>query len=194
MLTSASVMALASFGLVLVAVRIFALFAQWCSRACAGESCIVTLVFWRMQAHSECEVVRLRASPAKRGVQSWLRCHTRHVCEHVPQASVCKWRAGEHPWGAGWASLMAWCVAWLLWPGCKRSLRFSCCMLSHNRVRAQVNVELWRFISMGLCSQPFSCTCAMVVTMSEAGVAAVCERVRTGHRGLQFVCGATTVV
>ena len=59
MLTSASVMALASFGLVLVAVRIFALFAQWCSRACAGESCIVTSVFWRMQAHSECEVVRL---------------------------------------------------------------------------------------------------------------------------------------
>ena len=33
MLTSASVMALASFGLVLVAVRIFALFAEWCSRA-----------------------------------------------------------------------------------------------------------------------------------------------------------------
>jgi len=26
-------------------------------------------------------------------------------------------------------------------------------MLSHNRVRAQVNVELWRFISMGLCSK-----------------------------------------
>ena len=43
MLTSASVMALASFGLVLVAVRIFAMFAQWCSRACAGESCVVTL-------------------------------------------------------------------------------------------------------------------------------------------------------
>jgi hypothetical protein len=42
----------------------------------------------------------------------------------VPQASVCKWRAGEHPYGAGWASVMAWCVAWLLWPRCKRSLRF----------------------------------------------------------------------
>ena len=27
-----------------------------------------------MHAHSECEVVRLRASPAKRGVQPWLRC------------------------------------------------------------------------------------------------------------------------
>ena len=57
-LASASVMALASFGLVLVAVRIFAMFAQWCSRACAGESCVVTLVFG-MHAHSECEVVRL---------------------------------------------------------------------------------------------------------------------------------------
>ena len=74
MLTSAFVLALAWFGLVLVAVRIFALFAQWCSRACAGEACVVTSVFWRMQARSECEVVRLRASPAKRGVQPWLRC------------------------------------------------------------------------------------------------------------------------
>ena len=36
-----------------VALRIFALFAEWCSRACAGESCVVTSVFWRMQAHSE---------------------------------------------------------------------------------------------------------------------------------------------
>ena len=177
-------MALASFGLVLVAVRIFALFAQWCSRACAGESCIVTSVFWRMQAHSECEVVRLRASPAKRGVQSWLRCHTRHVCEHVPQASVCKWRAGEHPYGAGWASGMAWCVAWLLWPGCKRSMCCSCCMLSHNCVRAQVNVELWRFNGR---SQ--RCTCAMDVTMSEAGGSAVRERVPAGHRGLQRLSG-----
>ena len=105
----------------------------------------------------------------------------------MPQASVCKWRAGEHPYGAGWASVMAWCVAWLLWPRCKRSLRFSCCMLSHNRVRAQVNVELWRFISMGLCSQ--RCTCAMDVTVSEAGVAAVCERVLAGHCGLQRLSG-----
>ena len=60
-------------------------------------------------------------------------------------------------------------------------------MLSHNRVRAQVNVELWRFISMGLCSQ--RCTCAMDVTVSEAGVAAVCERVLAGHCGLQRLSG-----
>ena len=39
------------------------------------------------------------------------------------------------------------------------------------------------FISMGLCSQ--RCTCAMDVTVSEAGVAAVCERVLAGHCGLQ---------
>ena len=56
MLTSASVMALASFGLVLVAVRIFAMFAQWCSRACAGESCVVTLVFG-MHAHSDVLII-----------------------------------------------------------------------------------------------------------------------------------------
>jgi len=55
-------------------------------------------------------------------------------------------RASTH--GVGWTSGMAWCVACPLWSGCKRSLCFSCCMLSHNRVRAQVNVELWRFISM----------------------------------------------
>ena len=60
-------------------------------------------------------------------------------------------------------------------------------MLSHNRVRAQVNVELWRFISMGLCLQ--RCTCAMDVTVSEAGVAAVCERVLAGHCGLQRLSG-----
>ena len=54
----------------------------------------------------------------------------------------------------------------------------------------EVNVELWRFISMDAHNDVPRC--AMDDTMGEAGVSAVCERVRTGRRGLQFVCGATT--
>jgi hypothetical protein len=106
MLTSASVMALASFGLVLVAVRIFAMFAQWCSRACAGESCVVTLVFG-MHAHSECEVVRLRASPAKRGVQPWLRC------TRVTFVSMCRKQACVNGERASTHMALDGQVAWL---------------------------------------------------------------------------------
>ena len=131
-----------------VALPIFALFAEWCSRACAGESCVLTSVFWRMQAHSElilnarwCGFEEVRLSVAfSRGcaatrVTRVSMCH-KQACESGSRAST-------H--GVGWTSGMAWCVACPLWPGCKRSLCFSCCMLSHNRVRAQVNVELWRF-------------------------------------------------
>ena len=129
MLTSASVMALASFGLVLVAVRIFAMFAQWCSRACAGESCVVTLVFG-MHAHSECEVMRLRASPAKRGVQPWLRC------TRVTFVSMCRKQAcGKE---SGRASIWRWMGKWHGLVRCLAALAevqaLSCCMLSHNRV------------------------------------------------------------
>jgi len=97
MLTSASVMAIASFGLALVAVRIFAMFAQWCSRLCAGESRVVTSVCGRMQAHCECEVVQLRASQAKRGAEPWLRCtRVTFVSMCRKQACVNGERASTH--------------------------------------------------------------------------------------------------
>ena len=66
-------------------------FSEWCSRACAGEPCVVSDVgvCWHMQAHSECEVAWFRASLAKRGVQPCSALtYIMHAHAHV-HAHVC---------------------------------------------------------------------------------------------------------